>query len=226
VADANPGSQVFMDVKAGNGVFTTAAAATNTGSGVLDAGSVVDGTQWVPDQYTISFTSTSTWQVTDSASNPVAAGNYTGGGAIAFRGVQVTLSGTPASGDQFAVRAAGTQDMFATLDGIITTLQAGASNDATRAQMSSALNASLQQVEQASDHLLAVRASVGARLSVLGDADTARQNQGADLATAASGLQDLDYATAVSKMSQQYMGLQAAQQSYASISKLSLFNYL
>jgi len=226
VADANPGSQVFMDVTAGNGAFTTAAAATNTGSGVLDAGSIVDRSQWVPDQYTISFTSGSTWQVTDSANNPVAAGSYTGDGAIAFRGVQVNLSGTPASGDQFAVRPAGTQDVFGMLDGVIATLQAGAGNDATRAQMSTALNASLQQIEQASDHLLAVRASVGARLSVLGDADAARQDQSTDLATAVSGLQDLDYAAAVSKMSQQYVGLQAAQQSYANISKLSLFNYL
>jgi flagellar hook-associated protein 3 FlgL len=61
---------------------------------------------------------------------------------------------------------------------------------------------------------------------MLDDADSARQNQTTDLATTVSGLQDLDYATAVSRMSQQYVGLQAAQQSYASISKLSLFNYL
>jgi flagellar hook-associated protein 3 FlgL len=226
LADSNPGGEVFMDVAAGNGVFTTAAAATNTGSGVLDAGSVVDRTQWVPDQYTISFTGASTWQVTDSASNVVATGSYVDGGAIAFRGMQVSVSGTPALGDQFTVQAAGMRDMFTMLDGLVATLQNGAGTDATRALMSSGLNASLQQVEQAADHLLSVRASVGARLSVLADADSARQNQSTDLATAISGLQDLDYATAVSKMSQQYMGLQAAQQSYANISKLSLFNYL
>jgi flagellar hook-associated protein 3 FlgL len=226
VADSDPGSAVFVDIAAGNGLFTAAAAPANTGSGVLDAGSVVDRSQWLPDQYTASFTSASTWQVTDSGSNVVASGNYTSGGAIAFRGVQVMVSGAPATGDQFSVDAAGTEDVFATLDGLILALGAGASQDAARAQLTTALNASLQQVDQAGDHLLSVRASVGARLSMLEDADAARANQTTELATSISGLQDLDYAAAASKMSQQYVGLQAAQQSYAKTAQLSLFNYL
>lgn len=226
VADSDPGSAVFVDIAAGNGLFTAAAAPANTGSGVLDAGSVVDRSQWLPDQYTASFTSASTWQVTDSGSNVVASGNYTSGGAIAFRGVQVMVSGAPATGDQFTVDTAGTEDVFATLDGLILALGAGASRDAARAQLTTALNASLQQVDQASDHLLSVRASVGARLSMLEDTDAARANQTTELATSISGLQDLDYAAAVSRMSQQYVGLQAAQQSYAKTAQLSLFNYL
>jgi flagellar hook-associated protein 3 FlgL len=226
VADSDPGSAVFVDIAAGNGLFTTAAASANTGSGVLDPGSIVDRSQWQPDQYTVSFTSASTWQVTDSGSNVVASGSYTSGGAIAFRGVQVLVSGAPATGDQFSVDAAGTEDVFATLDGLISALGAGASQDAARAQLATALNASLQQVDQASDHLLSVRASVGARLSMLEDTDAARANQTTDLATSISGLQDLDYAAAISRMSQQYVGLQAAQQSYAKTAQLSLFNYL
>ena len=91
VHDGDAGSAVFMDIAAGNGVYTAAAAAANGGSGVLDPGSVVDRSQWVPDNYSISFTSTSTWQVTDSASNIVASGNYIAGGAVAFRGVQLRL---------------------------------------------------------------------------------------------------------------------------------------
>ena len=226
VTDGDAGSAVFMDVPAGNGLYTATAAAGNSGSGVLDPGSVVDRSQWVVDNYTLSFTSSSAWQVTDSASNVVASGNYTSGGAIAFRGVQLRVSGAPAAGDSFSVRPAGTEDVFTTLDRVVSALRAGTNTDAARAQLASALNGSLQQIDQASDHLLAVRASVGARLSLLADGDSARATQGTDLASAVSGLQDLDYTTAISKMSQQYVGLQAAQQSYASISKLSLFNYL
>jgi flagellar hook-associated protein 3 FlgL len=226
VADSDPGAAVFMDIAAGNGLFTTAAVASNSGSGVLDAGSILDRSQWIPDQYTLRFTSATTWQVSDSASNIVASGNYTSGAAIAFRGVQVTLSGAPASGDQFRIDAAGTRDVFTTLDGLIGALGAGASQDAARAQLTTALNATLQQIDGATDHLASVRASVGARLSLLQDTDSARTNQTTDLAASVSGLQDLDYAAAVSKMSQQYVSLQAAQQSFASISKLSLFSYL
>ena len=46
------------------------------------------------------------------------------------------------------------------------------------------------------------------------------------LTTQKSGLQDVDYAAAVSTLSQQMVGLQAAEQSYAAISQLSLFKYL
>jgi flagellar hook-associated protein 3 FlgL len=37
---------------------------------------------------------------------------------------------------------------------------------------------------------------------------------------------DTDYAAAVTRLSTQELALQAAQQSYASIAKLSLFNYI
>ena len=61
---------------------------------------------------------------------------------------------------------------------------------------------------------------------MLDDVDGARANQSSALATAVSGLQDLDYASAIARMNQQYVSLQAAQQSYASIARLSLFDYL
>jgi flagellar hook-associated protein 3 FlgL len=41
-----------------------------------------------------------------------------------------------------------------------------------------------------------------------------------------SNLGDLDYAVASSQYSQQYVALQAAEQSYADISQLSLFKYI
>jgi flagellar hook-associated protein 3 FlgL len=41
-----------------------------------------------------------------------------------------------------------------------------------------------------------------------------------------SNLSSIDYAQATSQYSQQYIALQAAEQSYASIDQLSLFKYL
>jgi flagellar hook-associated protein 3 FlgL len=226
VQDSDTGNRVFMDIAAGNGVFTTAANAANTGSGVIDAGSVASRAAWVPGAYTLSFTTGSTWQVTDSSNAVVASGNYTSGGAIAFNGAQLGITGVPAAGDSYTIASAGTRDVFSTLDGIINTLQAGASNDAARAQLNSSLNGSLQQLDQASQQLLTVRAQVGARLSTLDDADGTRQSELTNLQTSAGQLGGLDYAAAVSKMSQQTVALQAAQQSFATIAKLSLFNYL
>lgn len=226
VQDSDTGSRVFTDIPAGNGLFTAAAGAANGGSGVIDAGSITNRSAWVPDVYTLSFTTASTWQVTDSSNAVVASGNYTSASAIAFNGVQVGITGAPVVGDTFTVASAGTQDMFTTLDGIVSALQKGGSGEALRAQLNSSLNGSLQQLDQASEVLLTVRSQVGARLSTLDDAQSSRQAQLIDLQATAGQLGDLDYASAVSKLSQQSVALQAAQQSFASVAKLSLFNYL
>ncbi len=46
------------------------------------------------------------------------------------------------------------------------------------------------------------------------------------LKNALSGIEDLDYASAVAKLNQQTLALQAAQSSFAKISQLNLFNYI
>jgi flagellar hook-associated protein 3 FlgL len=228
VQDSDPGNRLFMDIPAGNGTFTSAASAANTGSGVLDAGSVVNKAQWVPDTYTITIGAAGAWTVTDSAGGTVNTGTYTGatGSVVSFNGVQVGLSGTPAPGDAFTVSQAGTQDIFSTLDGMVNSLQSGPGNDAQRAQFNTQMNAGMQQVDQAAAQLTTVHSQLGARLSMLEDADNSRANALTDLQSESSRLSDLDYASAVSRMSQQLLGLQAAQQAFASTSKLSLFNYL
>ena len=41
-----------------------------------------------------------------------------------------------------------------------------------------------------------------------------------------SNVEDLDYATAITKMNQQMLSLQAAQSSFSKMAELTLFNYL
>ena len=82
----------------------TSAATANSGNASIDAGSVPNTAAWVRGDYTLSFTSATTWQVTDAASTVVAGGSYTSGAPLSFNGVRVTLSGTPASGDSFSIK--------------------------------------------------------------------------------------------------------------------------
>ncbi|RYZ61656.1 MAG: flagellar hook-associated protein 3, partial [Proteobacteria bacterium] len=70
------------------------------------------------------------------------------------------------------------------------------------------------------------RSEVGARLASVDNAASARADLDLELETSLSGLRDLDYAEAISRMNQQLTGLQAAQQAYSRIAQLSLFNYL
>ena len=114
----------------------------------------------------------------------------------------------------------------AKVDRVIDVLRNPANTPAAMAQLSTTLGGSLQQIDQASDHMLGVRGQVGARLSSLDTADAAREDVGIDIAASLSDLQDLDYAEALARMNQQLVGLQAAQLSYSQIAQLSLFNYL
>jgi flagellar hook-associated protein 3 FlgL len=228
VADSHNGFDVFMNIPEGNGTFATRVSSTNTGSGAIDIGSVVDRPSWVPDDYTITFTSATTYSVTDSATpaNVVTTGNYTAGSPIQFNGVSVSVTGAPASGDTFSVERSQTKDIFATIGDVVAALRTPAGNATANAKLSSGLTGSLQQLDQASDHFLSIRAQVGVRLSTLDSVDASREATDIDLASSLSDLRDLDYAQALTKMNQQLVGLQAAQLSYTKISGLSLFNYL
>jgi flagellar hook-associated protein 3 FlgL len=228
VADSHSGFDVFMEVPEGNGTFATAVTAANTGSGAIDVGSVINSASWVPDNYTITFTAANAWQVTDGATpaNVVATGAYTSGAPIEFNGVRVAINGAPAVGDSFSVTRSRSEDIFSTVGGIISALKQPAGSPAANAKLASALQGSLQQIDQASDHFLSVRSEVGARLSTLDSAESARESLDIDLAGSLSDLRDLDYAEALTKLNQRLVGLQAAQMSYSQISQLSLFNYL
>lgn len=229
LADSHSGYEAFMVVPEGNGTFVTSVNPANSGSGSIASGSVTDPSAWVPDDYTLRFTSGTAYEVVDSAANVVTTGTYTPTSestSIAFNGVQVNFSGAPATGDTFAIDRSRTEDIFTTLNTLVNTLESSAAAGPDRAQFSSNMANALTQLEQASDHLLSVRAQVGTRLSSLDTAQSSRADQKLELQRMQGELRDLDYAEAISRMNQQLMGLQAAQASYSRISQLSLFDYL
>jgi flagellar hook-associated protein 3 FlgL len=228
VADSDTGATAFMAVPAGNGTFTTAAAASNTGSANIDTGSVLNSTQWVPDPYTLTFNTPTSYQIVDNTtgSTVVANGAYASGSAIQFQGVQVTLTGTPAAGDTFSVAPSGKQSMFATLQNLATALSQPADSPAAQAQLSTSIASALTNIDQGISHLSTVSASVGERIDMLASQSITNTASSTTLTTQKSSLQDADYASAVATLSSQMVGLQAAEQSYAAISQLSLFKYL
>jgi flagellar hook-associated protein 3 FlgL len=228
VADSDTGAAAFMDVPAGNGTFTTAAAAANSGSASIDTGSVLNSTQWVPDDYTLTFNTPTSYQIVDNTTGTtvVANGAYTSGNAIQFQGVQVTVTGTPAAGDSFSVAPSGNQSMFTSLTNLATALSQPADSPAAKAQLTTSIASALTNIDQGINHLSTVSASVGERINQLTAQSTTNTATSTALTTQQSSLQDVDYASAVSTLSQQMVGLQAAEQSYAAVAQLSLFKYL
>ena len=224
------GDDIFQKMRPGNGSFVTAAAAGNTGSGVIDAGSVTNPSALTGDNYTISFAvsgSGTTYQVQDTTKNQnVTSGSYTSPTTIAFDGLKVTLSGTPANNDSFTVAPAGYQSIFTTMANAIAALQQPADTPAAAAQLQTSLGSALASMGQALDHVTLKQAQVGNQLQQLNSYSTLNSDRALQANSALSSIQDLDYAKAASQMAQQQTIYQAALQSYSAISKLSLFNYL
>lgn len=226
IADGHPGSAVFLDIEEGNGAFVTAARATNTGTGRIDAGSLADASAWVRGDYTLRFVAADAWEIVDAGAAVVASGAYVSGNSIEWNGARVSVSGQPAAGDAFDVPASGREDLFTTLDRLIAVVRSPAATPAGRAQFATAMGGALVQLDRGIDHLLEVRAETGARLAALETAENARLDLELELESTLSELRDLDYAEAVSRMNQQYVGLQAAQAAYSRFAQLSLFDYL
>jgi flagellar hook-associated protein 3 FlgL len=224
--DSNAGQEVFMAVRSGNGTYELSANAANTGSGVIN-GQIVNQAAWTGGSFTLGFTSATDWEVRDSGGALITSGaNYKSGNAITFNGISVNVTGAPVTGDEFQIDTSTTKDIFSTIDDLITTLGSNTDTTAQQAQYQNALNALSIQVQQSESHVLDIRASIGARVASLESADSLRQDAADLITTSLSGLQDADYTEAVSRYSQMYTALQAAQQAFAKTSKLSLFDYL
>jgi flagellar hook-associated protein 3 FlgL len=230
IADGHAGSEVFMNIRGANGTFRTAVNTANTGTATIDMGSVTDPSAWVADNYTIRFTSASDWVIEDDTlPTPVqvaSGANFTSGQSINFLGARVTLTGTPAAGDTFSVQPAQDTDVFSVLDNLIDTLDGGAGLPSDRPIFQHQVGASIADLDQSLNRVLQVRSEVGSRLSAIDQAASTRETEAIDLQQLLSDLRDVDYAVAISKLNQEYAGLQAAQAAYTKISQLSLFDYL
>jgi flagellar hook-associated protein 3 FlgL len=227
VTDGHPGSAVFMNIPQGNGTFVTAPAAANTGGATIDTGTVTNASAWTPGTFTIHFTSPTDYEVLDGTSTQIATGTYSPNGTgITFNGIQVQIQGAAATDDRFTVSPAGTSDVFGAVSDLITALQLPSDTSAQNAQFATEMGQALKQIDNSLERISDVRSEVGARLAVLSDATDDQADRQLDLKTQLSQIRDLDYADAITSLNIQLAGLQAAQQSYAKISGLNLFNYL
>lgn len=224
------GDDLFLKVRPGNGTFTTTAATTNSGSGIVDPGSVIDPSLLTGSDYTVAFSvaaGVTTYQVTRASDSAVvASGNYTAPASITFDGQQMTIRGTPANGDTFAVAPAGYQSIFDTVAAAVQLLSNGVTTDADKANLQTTLSGLNASMDQVLGHLSLKRAEYGSALSELDGYQRLNDDRQLQYATRLSTVEDLDLAEATSELSRRQTTFQAAIQSYSAISKLSLFNYL
>lgn len=226
IADGDTGFDVFFQIRNGNGVFAATPSPANSGTGITGPGSVVDPTQYDRDTYTIRFISANNYEVEDSSATVVASGVFDEGEAIAFQGIEISINGSPAVGDEFEVAPSTYQSMFATIDNLASALESPSSDDSSRAHQSNAVNTQILSLDQSIDKVLEIRSSVGSRLNAVENEADSNSSLSLALNQTLGEIQDLDYAEALSRLSLEITTLEAAQQAFVRTSNLTLFNLL
>ncbi len=228
IVASESGYDIFVNIKNGNGDFVTSSTATNTGDGIITVGSVIDNATFQANDFSITFTSPTTFDVVDntSATTILTGQPYVSGQAINFNGVEVAISGEPQTGDQFQANASRRQDVFATLQTFIDALQIDPANPADQAQLTQALDRTISDVDQALGNILNTRTFIGTRQNSIDTANIENEGAKLELQTTRSQIEDLDYAQAITQLQLQQTTLQAIQGAFAQVRGQSLFNFL
>jgi flagellar hook-associated protein 3 FlgL len=141
-------------------------------------------------------------------------------------GAQLVISGSPADGDTFDVDASSSQSLFATLGDLIDALESGTNTTSGNALLANRIGSALSNLDQAQDNLLRVRAAIGSRLNEIEALASAGEGLDLNYEETLSRLRDVDYAAAITQLTQEQGYLEAAQKSFLKVTDLSLFNYV
>ncbi len=276
---SDSGNDVFKRIRNGNGYFVTnygvnAGVSTNTGTAIIDGGSVTDPSKWNASDYTniqVQFfvdtpvqdgPSTTYYDIIDTdplsptfnrsmltgnvatappsppaafpgglrlftSNQPIQLSSAAGDWATFDLGSSVTISGDPANADSFSITPSSTQSIFATIANLIGSLESANTGAAGgTAKLANDIGFALTNLDQGTENILRIRAQIGSRMGEIDSLSNVNEDLNLQYQQTLSQLQDLDYAKAITDMQRKQLDLQAAQQSFAQVSKLSLFNYL
>ena len=231
IAISDSGVDIFERIKDGNGVFTTAANASNLGTGIIDVGSVVTPSSLTGDDYQINFTVAAdviTYDIVNVTTGAsLSTGNpYVENDVISFDGMQLSIKGEPENGDSFTVFPSGNKSIFNTIEDLIAALETPSSGQPGGTRLTNSLNTVLQNLSNSMENILTTQASIGARLQEIDALESVGSDQNIQYQQKLSQLQYVDFAKATSDLQRQDLYLQAAQQAYIKVTGLSLFNYI
>ncbi|WP_018861672.1 MULTISPECIES: flagellar hook-associated protein FlgL [unclassified Thioalkalivibrio] len=241
IAVGHDGAAVFMDIPENDG-RVGAGVVQNNGSMVLEKTGVTSVSELDDREYTIAFDENEdgdlVYTITyvnddgdvvsleeDAEGDPVQY-PYVPRESIEFAGRSVTISGTPEPGDAVVSRPAENASVFETLDRIIDALERSGDSASARADLASATNTALANLDAILGNFSDQRADLGGKLKAFDQQKELNEDRLLDLESAVSQIRDLDYAEAISRFNQQQVALQAAQQTYTQVNRLSLFDFI
>jgi flagellar hook-associated protein 3 FlgL len=221
------GQAAWLTARTGNGVFVTSAAPA-VKNATIDNGRVADPSALTGADYTLQFSvaagATTYAILKNGLPTAVTAAPYVSGQAITVDGMTVSVSGTPATGDQFQIApSTPTLGVFAVLDQAVAALK---TPGRTGAQIAQGNADSLRDVDAVLANLQTARSAAGQVLNRI-DSETDRlDSQKLASTSERSNAEDVDMVHAISDFQNKQSGYDAALKSYAMVQRLSLFQYV
>lgn len=238
VATGDSGKGIFVDVKAAANTFTTQVSTANQGDAKISAGFVTDKEKYAefyPDDLVITFNpddavtpNRTTYSIRRASDNRVVEGldkvPYNAGTPIEATGVQFKIFDVPEQGDQFIVKSSPRQSITDTLHRLSEGLDTLQDNQTDADTLKTLVSDTLKNLNFAQESISETRSKIGARLNVVENTEKLTADVELVSKKVLSELSDVDFAEAASRLSFQTVVLEAAQQSYVTISRLSLFD--
>lgn len=241
------GQGVFVNLPAGQNGITITAGAGNTGGATALVQSVTNVSQIAAEsvagtQYEITFTGAGSggnlnYTVASGTGSPgtagftatsgtIASGSVAANGDLQFAGMDVAISGTPATGDSFAVQPGTQSSLFQTVQNLITAIGDAAPNDPTSAAAQQQIQNAIGSIAGAQTSVLTAEASLGAGMSEIQAVQNQDQTETTAAKTQLSNLQSANLPQVISNFSASVTALQAAEETIAHIQNLSLFSFI
>ena len=237
IANTLNGVQAFFSGRTGNGVleidpYSHAAGVPNQGKAHADIGVIKDPAAAAAVTTPIEITFQDNAGVMEySVDGGTTWAAYKNGGAIEVAGMEVVIKGEPAAGDGFTIKPSTTISTFEALDRAIAAVRDNENPDGSTAYgtLAHGITQSLTELDTAMNRISTVRGLAGDLLNQaerMGNTLLVREEQTEAQRVAAEQYDSEGMVRAISQMQTQQTAVSAALQSYASIQKLSLLNYI
>lgn len=232
ITNSLDGALAFFSGKTGNGVLAVEIGAGNTGAAWADAGTIrapaAATALTTPIDITFQAGANGMEYSTDGGTTWA---SYKSGDAISVAGMDLVITGEPKAGDTFTVKPSESMSIFDTLSQAIATVKNSGNSDGTtdHGALAHGLAKSLAEIDTQLNRVSTVRGVAGDLLNQavrMGNTLLARNEQVEAQRVAAEDYDAEGMVKALSQLKTQETAVSAALQSYASIQKLSLFNYI
>ncbi|TDM09250.1 MAG: flagellar hook-associated protein 3 [Ideonella sp. MAG2] len=221
------GQQTWLSANTGNGVFVTRP--INSTSAWIDTGRVTNPQALTGGTYTIEFTELSPGQkvysiLKDGVATGVFQAPFDPTKAIEIDGMAVNISGSPSSGDSFEIAPSEPNlTVFQALDKVIAELK---TPNRSNAAVTQTVQSGLRDIDSVRNHLQSARSMTGEMLNRIDGAEVRVQDLKLFSENTRSAAEDLDMIKAISDFQNKETGYQAALQTYSSMQRMSLFDYI